>query len=400
MRSRQDITDIFSTYIRFDSDRFAGWLSEPRLRTSMTRCLTRVSTSQVSKNFVALYWHEHWQHQSHRLALMHLCAYLQESGYWAAYKLTSRFSLQQFSLADCFQVAFGKLENGLSSFRSDRGVTLESFAKLFFKSTITNELRRAKELDISSDWLLLRKLTRKQFIESAKESGGLNADTIAQYRLAWMCFKQRYAKYKEAGTQQLTTPKAEIWASTADLYNQERITQLTSAGQPADAATVEQWLKNIVKWARRYLYPATTSLNAPAPGYESGEAQDNLSDGLDQSLIDQALSKEVANDRQQQQQKLLLVLHQSIGQLKPPREKMLRQYYCEGLKQKEIASQLGINQGTVARRLNSTRETLLSSLVKWRQDTAPEEVTPDTISEISHALELWLQSSFCNPKIS
>ncbi|MEO0768901.1 MAG: sigma-70 family RNA polymerase sigma factor, partial [Cyanobacteria bacterium J06649_4] len=127
----------------------------------------------------------------------------------------------------------------------------------------------------------------------------------------------------------------------------------------------------------------------------SGETQDNLSDGLDQSLIDKALLEEAAHDRKHQQQNLLLVLNQAIEQLKPPRESMLRQYYCEGLKQKEIANQLGINQGTVARRLNSTRETLLASLVKWRQDIAPEDVTPDAITDISNALELWLNSSFC-----
>ena len=400
MRTRQDITDIFSTYIRFDSDRFAGWLPEPRLRTNMTQCLTQVSGTQMSKNFFALYWHQHWQKQSHRLALMHLGAHLQESGYWAAYKLTSRFSLQQLSLADCFQVAFVKLEKGLGSFHADRGTTLESFAKLFFKSTITNELRRAKELDVSSDWLLLRKLTRKQFIESVKESGGLGSDDVAQYRLAWMCFKQKYATHKEAGTYQLAKPTPESWASAAKLYNQERLAQLTAAGQPIDAAMIEQWLNNVVKWARRHLYPSPTSLNAPAPGYDSGEAQDNLSDGLDQSLIDRALSEEATRDRQSQQQTLIAVLKQAIGQLESSRETILKQYYCEGLKQQVIANQLGINQGTVARRLNSTRETLLSALIKWRQAINPSDVTPEAISEISSALELWLQSSFCDPEIS
>lgn len=400
MRSRQDITDIFSTYIRFDSERFAGWLSEPRLHVNMSRCLTQVSDIQISKNFFALYWYQHWQqqrqNQSHRLALMHLGAYLQEAGYWAANKFTSRFSIQQFSLADCFQVGFVKLEKALSSFQPDRGATLESFAKLFFKSTIRNELRRAKELDLSSDWLMLRKLTRKQFIESMKVAGGLEAQAIKQHRLAWICFKQKYVEYKEAGTHQLSKPTPDTWADIATLYNQERISQLTSAAKPIDAATVEKWLLNVAKCARRYLYPVKTSLNAPAPGYDSGEAQDNLSDGFDQSLIDRALSEEAVSDRQSQQKTLLIVLRQTIEQLKSPRETMLRQYYCEGLKQQEIANQLGIHQGTVARRLNSTRETLLSALVKWRQEMEPAEVTPDAIADISDALEIWLQSSFCD----
>ena len=396
MRSRQDITDIFSTYIRFDSERFAGWLSEPRLRTNMSCCLTQVPDAQVSKSFFALYWHQHWQTQDHRLALMHLGAHLQEAGYWAAYKFASHFPSQQFSLADCFQIAFVKLEKGLSSFQSGRGTTLESFAKLFFKSTIRNELLRAKEIDLSSDWLLLRKLTRKQFVESVTVAGGLSAEAVEQHRLAWMCFKRQYAKHKELGTHQLSKPTPDTWASIAALYNQEQLGQIASSGEQIGAEIVEEWLLNVVRWARRYLYPAKTSLNAPAPGYDSGEAQDNLSDGLDQSLIDRALSEEAVIDRENQQHTLLVVLKQAVEQLKPPRETMLRQYYCERSKQQEIANQLKIHQGTVARRLNSARETLLSSLVKWRQEVDPESVTPEAITGISNALELWLQSSFCD----
>ena len=395
MRSRQDITDIFSTYIRFDSERFAGWLSDHRLRVNMSRSLTQVPDSQASKNFFALYWYQHWQTQNHRLALMHLGAHLQEAGYWAAAKFTSRFSLSQFSLADCFQVGFVKLEKALSSFQPNRGTPLESFAKLFFKSTIRNELRRAKELDLSSDWLLLRKLTRKQFVEAMRVTGGLEAEAIEQHRLAWMCFKRKHAEHKAAGTRQLSKPTPKTWAEIATLYNKERLSQLTAAGETIEAATVEKWLLTVAKCARRYLYPPKASLNAPAPGYDSGEAQDNLSDGFDQSLVDRALSEEAEIAREHQEQTLLLVLNRAIEQLKPPRETMLRQYYCEGLKQQEIADELGIHQGTVARRLNSTRETLLSSLIKWRQEVEPENVTPEAIADISDALELWLQNSFC-----
>ena len=151
MRSRQDIIDIFSTYINFESDRFSGWLADPRLQVSMKKCLSKVSAQQTSKPFLALYWHQQWQAKSHRHAIAHLAAHLQEAAYWAAYTFASRFELKQFSLADCFQVTFTQLDKALTSFNPARGTSLESFAKLFFKSTITNELRRAREINISSD---------------------------------------------------------------------------------------------------------------------------------------------------------------------------------------------------------------------------------------------------------
>ena len=395
MRSRQDVPNIFSTYIRFESDRFDGWLVEPRLLKNMNGCLALISETQASKLFFALYWHQHWKDKTHRLALMHLGAHLQEAGYWAAYKFTSRFSLRQFSLADCFQIAFIKLEKGLESFQTGRGSSLESFAKLFFKSTIANELRRAKEIDVASDWLLLRKLTRKQFVESLKQTGGLDSQEIMQYRLAWMCFKHCYATSQQGGNQKLSKPSVETWANIAELYNQERASQLNFLCSPIDAIAIEQWLMDSIKWARKYLYPAIASLNAPKPGHDSKEAQDDLSDHEHQSLVDRVLAQEHESDRLLQQRVLSDVLNQAVTQLKSPGEGLLHQYYCEGLKQKEIAEQRAMKQFTVSRRLTSARKSLLSALVEWRQEKLPEEITPEAITDISRALELWLQSSFC-----
>lgn len=401
MRSRQDTAEIFSTYISFESDRFTRWLADPKLRKNMERCLTQVSEFEASKQYFSLYWHQHWEKQSHRLALMHLGAYLQESGYWAANKFSSRFAIQQFSLADCFQVAFTKLDKCLASYQSERGATLESFAKLFFSSTIANELRRAKAIDVVSDWLLLRKLTRKQLIESLKEAGGLDEQAQATYRLAWACFREHYGSQREAGVKRLPKPTMETWSAVAKLYNAERLSQLSVLGESVDASTVQAWLADCVQWARRYLYPTVASLNVSVPGQVSGEAQDFLSDGFEDSLIDKALLVAAENSRLQQQQTVNTILEKAVSALKAPEKQFLYQYYCEGLSQGEIAHRAGIDQSTASRRIRNARRKLMDSLIAWRQEILLAEKRAADMSKaektaVSNALKLWLQENFCS----
>jgi len=396
MRSRQDIVDIFSTYIRFESDRFEGWLADPRLRISMEKRLLQISDQQASEPFFALYWHQHWQAQTHRQATAHLSAHLQESAYWAAYTFSSRFELKQCSLADCFQVSFTKLNKALTSFNPAKGISLSAFAKLFFKSTITNELRRLKEINISSSWLLLRKLTKKQLIEALKSVGGLDEKAVMQYRLLWMCYKQKYAQYREENTHRLANPTASTYENIAALYNKERLSQLPFPTEKIAPTEVEQCLIESAKWARSYLYPSVASLNAPSPGYETGEAQDTLPDSNHLSFIDNALALSAATDRAQQQTALSQTINQAIEQLKSPGEKLLRCYYCEKLKQREIAEALEIKQYAVSRKLNQARSRLLSMLVaQSQQQQKTEALTPEAIERISNALELWLHDGFC-----
>ena len=392
MRYRQDVRDIFSTYIQFESEQFRGWLPEPRLRRSIEKCLAETSDEQLSKHFWALYWYQHWCGQTHRLALMHLGAHLQEAGYWAAYKLTSRFELKQFSLADCFQVAFTKLEKGLSSFQPDRGTTLESFVKLFFSSTITNELRRTQELDPCSDWSLLRKTSRVKLLE-ALQAAGLSNQSIEQHRLAWQCFKHLYAQSQATGTQQLSAPNRDTWMKIASLYNQERLSQLTFPSQTVTAEQLASWLLDCSGWIRAYLKPSVTSLNTPIPGNESFELQDRLpADEL--SPVEQLLEHYEQLSRQDQQIHLRQFLENSLNCLDKAERSLLQLYYKENLTQQKIAKQLNIKQYTVSRKLTGLRKKLLNALVDWCEQTADWHCTPADIEQAAEVLELWLQEYF------
>ncbi len=86
MRPRKDITDLFSTFVQFEADRFSRWITDIRLRRNMEDCLNQASTMPASKQVWALSWHQNWQNQTTQLAAKHLSAYLQEPCYWAAQK--------------------------------------------------------------------------------------------------------------------------------------------------------------------------------------------------------------------------------------------------------------------------------------------------------------------------
>ncbi|MEO0986603.1 MAG: sigma-70 family RNA polymerase sigma factor [Cyanobacteria bacterium J06639_14] len=360
--------------------------------------MAEVSDSQLSKHFWALYWHQHWHQKTHRLALMHLGAHLQEAGYWAAYKFTSRFKLRQFSLADCFQIAFIKLEKGLDSFQPDRGTTLESFAKLFFTSTVTNELRRAQELEPCSDWLLLRKISSRKFVE-ALQTVGLDNESIEQRRLAWMCFKRLYAQHKEESTQKLPPPNRATWNAITDLYNQERLNHLTSPGPTVTAEQLAKWLTECIGPIRTYLKPPIASLNALIPGSETSELQDYLATE-DLAPMEYLLNEQAATSRHEQQRHLRQFLAKSLSSLDASERSLLQLYYKDHLTQQQIAKTLDIKQYAVSRKLARLRQKLLDRLIDWCQETEDVEWTPDNeptphnIEQAAAILELWLQEYF------
>ncbi len=122
MRSRQDIVEIFSTFIQFDFDRFSDWVSDPRLRRSINKCLTKEDSINHSENFWAIYWHKRWCQEPSGIARDHLIAYLQEPCFWSSRKTISNFSSTQYSLPDGFQIAIAGIDKVLKGFDRDRNL--------------------------------------------------------------------------------------------------------------------------------------------------------------------------------------------------------------------------------------------------------------------------------------
>ncbi len=220
MRPRQNPIEIFSTFLQLAEDRFSGWVIDRKLRRNMENCLMDRSNT-LEENFWALYWYRVWQNQPTFLARGHLSAYLQEACYWATQKTMSNFTKTQYKFSDCFQMAIAEVDKVLKGFNSDLGFSLKNYASVSFRNMIIDDLRQRHEVNICTDWALLRKLSQKRLIESLKYAG-LTSETISQYRLAWNCFKTIYVPKQSGSTRQLTRPDSATWEAIAQLYNSER----------------------------------------------------------------------------------------------------------------------------------------------------------------------------------
>jgi RNA polymerase sigma factor (sigma-70 family) len=389
MRPRQEITEMFSTFALFETDRFSKWLTDSKLRRSIQNCLASSAEVPTSENFWVLYWHKNWRNSPNPGALMHLSAYLQESCYWAAYKTVTRFTNSQYGLADYFQMAIAEVTTILEDFNPDRSSSLKVYALIAFRSRLKDILRQRKEADICTNWGLLRKVSKKLVLE-ALHHAGLSISQIAQYRLAWTCFKELYVQNQPGGTSKLLEPDRNFWEAVANLYNRERQSQLTPPGAECDYQTIEKWLTKTAFCARAYLYPPVASLDIPKPGQDSSQMLD-LPDPTVKSPMAEMIAQEDSENRQNQLSQMNTVLLTALQNIDAQFQEILKLYYEIGLTQQEIIKQLGISQPTVSRRLIKARESLLATLICWSQETLNISVTSNLVKDMSVALEEWLK---------
>ena len=391
MRSRQSLLEIFSTFLQFEDDRVSTWAIDARLRRNMQQCLQQSDHAETASNFWALYWYKVWQDEGNSNSFAHLIAYLQETCYWSAQKTLTNFALTHYTLPDCFQVAIAKVQKILSGFNPQQGFSLQNYASAIFASTIRDTLRQRQEVDICTNWALLRKVSQKRLIESL-QNAGLSAETIATYTLAWNCFKSLYVPTQETATRKLPRPDAATWAAIEQRYNTDR-RQVASA-PAAKPETLEKWLNVCAQAARSYLNPNLVSVNTPKAGQDTGELLDDVPESSRESLLADLISEEDDQTRQDQRSQLNQILEAAVEQLDPELQTILHLYYRENCTQQQMAERLDIKQYTVSRRLTKAREQLLKKLALWSQDTLHISLTSALLQSMSLVMEEWLQQHY------
>jgi RNA polymerase sigma factor (sigma-70 family) len=393
MRHRLKITEMFSTFACFNNDSDAKWITDKKLHRSIENCLKQ-SLSPDSEQFWSFYWYKIWLSKADDLAFMHLSAYLQEPCYWAAKSIMNKFSSTKYELVDFFQMGIAEVKKICSGFKPERNSNLKAYAVMAFPSLLKDILRRNKDADICTNYALLRKITKKQFVE-ALGNAGLTSEEIACYKLVWKCFRVLYVPTQGSGIQKLPEPSKALWSEITNLYNRERLSQLVPPGNELSPETVEKHLTKAAVWLRSYLYPAVNSLNIHNSDNDSpGEL--SLPELTSESLMTELIAKEDIQERQNQRQQIHDFLLFSLEKLAPEMREVLYLYYQKNLTQQEIALQLGKKQVWVSRKLSKSRETLLLELTKWEQvsQQSPQDVNvspnPNELKDRSVALEQWL----------
>lgn len=396
MRSRQSIIELFASFLQLDTDRVIGWAMDAKLRRNMINCQAQLEQREESENFWVSYWYKVWQEASESLAKGHLSAYLQEVCYWAAQKTISNVSSSQYSVSDCFQMTIVRIDKVLKGFKPNVGFSLKNYSSAIFSSELKEMLRQQQEVDICTNWRLLRKLTQKRLVESL-QNVGLSANSISSYVLAWKCYQLLYAPQQPTGTRKLQKPDEATWSAIAQLYNTERYTQLPIPGSECNAETIEKWLVTSAKAVRSYFYPNVSSINAPRGEEDAGgEYQDVLPQLRQESLMTELIAQQELVDRQSQQAQISTFLIATIHELDQEGQNIIQLYYSQGLTQQQIAQQLQVKQYTVSRRLSKSKDTLLLKLATWCQESLHISLNSSVLNYISTVLEDWL-TAYYNP---
>jgi RNA polymerase sigma factor (sigma-70 family) len=414
MDARQHLIQLFSTFIQFEDDRFRAWLTAPKLKRSMQRCLEAQAKSGSLEN-ADLLWAKYWQQQwisaqsspeandSSRpparsnlegLAIEHLSAYLQETCYWVAHRMAAQVANPQYTLPDCFQIAIATVAVILNKYSFGQGASLKTYASIAFGNTIRDVLRQQKELNSRTDWGLLRKLSQKQFVESL-QADGLAEPAIAQHRLAWTCFKTCCAPEQSPQARQLPQPDRAHWETAAALYNRLR-QQQEPVPPPATTENLEKWLKRCASRARNYLHPTLASLNQERGEPGSGELLDDVPDPSDGSPLTLMLAQEEQQEQRTHQAEMMAALQSALAKLDAPLQEIFHLYYCKRLTQQQIAAHLNAKQYTVSRRLTTAKEKLLRAIALWSQESLHISLTSPALNTISLVIEEWLDAHYQN----
>ncbi|MBW4594885.1 MAG: sigma-70 family RNA polymerase sigma factor [Brasilonema angustatum HA4187-MV1] len=391
MRPRQEIRDMFSTFLQLEGDRFSKWLTDTKLYRNIQNHLERSSEALKSENFWALYWYKLWRSGFNNLERMHLLAYLQEPCYWTASKAVAKFTLSQYTLADYFQMAIAEVEIILKDFNPEKCSSLKAYAIMAIPRRLRDILRQRREADICTNWGLLRKVSKKLLSEALSEAG-LSQSAIAQYRLAWTCFKELYVQKQPGSTSQLPEPNRQLWEAITNLYNHERFNQLTQPTLACNAQTIEQWLTQTAIYVRAYLFPPVKSLNAFKQNDGTTVTFDLPDPSSDSPIADMIAAEDVQN-RQNQTSQISAVLLKALQNMDVKTQEVFKLYYQQGLIQQQIMQQLQMSQPTVSRRLLKGRESMLAALIKWSQDLNIS-VNSNQIKDMSLALEEWLRNQY------
>lgn len=397
MRSRQGITELFTTFLQFDADRVIGWAVDAKLRRNIVNYQARLPSPENSESFWVTYWYKLWQTQTESLASGHLSAYLQEVCYWSANKTVSNFSSAQYTLSDCFQMIATCTGKVLKGFKPDMGFSLKNYASAIFSSELKEMLRQQNEVDICTNWRLLRRLTQKRLVESL-QNAGLSGDSLARYVLAWKCYQALYAPKQGTNTRKLAKPSEAVWNAIAKLFNSERYTQLPQPGAESTAETIEKMLVASAKAARAYFYPNMASLNAPTGDSDSGgEFQDILPQLRQESLLTSIIANEELSERKSQQSQISNALIAALSELNEEEHNIIKLYYSQGLTQQQIAQKLELKQYTVSRRLGKCQDTLLRKLATWIQGSLHISLNSQVLDYMGIVLEEWLKAYYTRP---
>jgi RNA polymerase sigma factor (sigma-70 family) len=396
MIKRTTIVEQFSTFIRWEDNRFRSWHSEPRLQRSIANAVEQNATLTAFQWVVfchsRLDTNDHDQNLQTRQSRDHLYAYLQEPCYQAAYDIwnTYRNYSTEYAIADYFQFGILRFDKLLSGFNPQLNASLDAYANSFLKWRITDTLRERHKGWGYTNWSLLL-YRSKLCVKNALIRYGIAGALLESYLLTWECYVEIYKPAKQVRDGSIQEPTPQHWQTITSAYN-----AMTSSQK--EAADIKTWILDCGKAVSSYI-----SLNSVScDGLNRKETQDLESRMVDESQIE-AIDFESVVDYQQIHQKICVWLQAEIEaldthktRLNPNLKEILELYYKQGLKQAVIGQKLGIDQTTVARNLQKIKKILTDRFIQWSEENLNIALKSNDIELMSKVFEEWIRYYYQN----
>jgi RNA polymerase sigma factor (sigma-70 family) len=390
MIRRQPLIEQFSTFILWNENNcFSSWRSDPRLKRNMSNQLEQHPT--LTAHQWITFWQKKWQDSTDRDLTVpaHLYAYLQEPCHQAALNIwqTHQNHSKEYTIPDYFHFGVLKFDKLISDFNPRLNPDLGKHAFHLLKWRITDTLRERHKIWGYTAWGLLL-YRSKTCVKNALIRYGISGDLLENCLLAWECYVETYKTTKNKRDGSLQKPTDNDWLKIAVAYN-------SVSGVQKDIPDLIEWLAYCGKAVTRYISLPSTSGSTPL-GDGKNDLESSLKDESQLELLESDGPKSV--DYQQLHQKICFWLEAELerldivkARLNPNAKQMLELYYRQGIKQTDIAQQLGVNQATVARNLHKIKELLTNQFLKWAPDNLNISLKSNDIEVTSKALETWMQ---------
>ncbi len=390
---RESNIDKFSMYLMLNTQNgrlVIQWKYQPYLKRNMelyeemNEGFSRLCRQQDKGIGLAQFWRDvalfkpqpiaDWEPANKpTLAWEHLASYFEEKCYWAAKHVCKEYNKHSWEEYLCLArlLVYNPLKLGEILARYD---SAKANIDTYVTEALAKHIKYEAEINRFSRWRLLYKKSDKELKEALQISGHCEPE-ISQVLFARKYFKQVYLVNKVKNPSRQTgkkwpDPDQEDFDKSASCYNAEKL--LPSVPHEVSATSTTVTGKQIQDWMEICITALQNYPKLIVPLFSL--------DAL-QAIGREAKSEERKNDYKLEWQGTAVVcetgeyfvnktnsaLRQQLETFQPEHQKIMLLYYGFGLKQKQLAVKLGINQSTISRYLAKSTLKLLDTLARVSQ---------------------------------
>ena len=400
MDKREHLTDQFSTFILWENDAFLQWGLDRHLQHHMDQHF-QLDPSLTASQYWGIYWHQRFQGATSvdqaEFPRNHLYAYLQEPCYRAASKLFTTYQgRSQFTRSQLFSHGVSRFDTLIAKYNPRLNSNLVAHAHSFLKWRMLDLIREKDKILGQTLWGLLLHINENR-LQKALVGLGFTEERVDCHLWAWECYVAIYKPVKKEKRVQggkVIAPTPEIWSQIAAVYGGLKPgSQESHDSNEVHKLSIQQMLETCgqaIYQAHEGVEVSLNQLNSEG-GAEFIEIIPAVEADAPDSLRDYAaIQTQILNWLQVEWQTLDLKKYRCNAQART----MVDLYYGQGVEQKDISRQLGVDQSTISRNLNKVTTILADRFLAWAQVKLHIPLTADDIETVNDAVKVWIRSIY------